>query len=201
MRGLKLSLVALCATFITFTANAEIIGVSLSAGGINSHYSIKGNDSAITNNSGYQVGVAVPISLTFLSITPEVRYSQSKFQITDASILGRPCDVKSKSVDMPIIAGFSILGPLKVELGPSFSLYDSAKAQFYTNNPYSEQDLGKIHTSVGFVAGAKLTVVKKIILSVRYNGQFGGRNNSFNQDESYKVKNYSLSFGVGFKIM
>ncbi len=178
--------------------NAQSIGVAISAGSYTSNFRIKGNSSAIENQTGYQTGLSVAIKAPFLSVTPEVWYSHSSFKLNDASILGAKAKVKTNTVQMPVLVGYSLLGPLKLEVGPRFTLVDKAYAKFYSGDK-SRQEIGSVMSKVGYTAGAKLTVMRKIILSARYNGQFGGRDNEIG-DEVYDIRNSSYSFSVGFKL-
>ncbi len=196
----KISLFVLTVTLLaltTLSVNAKMVGFGISAGSSHANYSIKGYDGVINNNSGFQAGASVSVHLPIVSVTPEVWYSQNNFEVNDASIMGGYGKVTSRAVDMPIVVGLSLFGPLQIELGPSFSLYDNAKADFLIGD---SADLGHVRSAVGYVAGAKLTIAKKFIIGARFNGQFGGRENDFGRGTTYDVRNYSYSFSLGFNL-
>ncbi len=193
----KFLVVAALLLLTTIPASAEMVSFGLSAGTSTTNFSIKGYDNAISNSTGFQAGASLTFQLPVISITPEAWYSQSKFTVLDPSIMGGYGKVTSRAVDMPIVAGLSLLKIITIELGPSFSLYDKAKAEFLTGD---DADLGHVRSAVGYVAGLKVILAKKIILGARFNGQFGGRENDFGGYSTYKVHNYSYAFSLGFKL-
>ncbi len=136
------------------------------------------------------------MNVPMFTITPEVWYSRSKFDVLDSAVLGERTEVVNKAVDMPILLGFKVLPMLRFDVGPSFSLYDYTEM----DNSDGKRGIGRINSAIGYVAAVNLTIMKKIILSARFNGQFGTRDNDFDGAGDYSVRNYSYSFGVGFKI-
>ncbi len=188
-------IVALGLLLTSFTAEAKLVGLGLSAGSHNSNYKIKGYD-AIENGSGFQVGASATIKMPILfSVTPELIYYNDSFKITNSSILGGKCKVRNKTIDMPIVFGMSLFGPLRLEAGPTFTLYNNAKGDFYGDKSGSI-DLGSIESNTGYVAGLKLTL-RKIVIGARYYGQFEAHKSSLGTSDIYKVKSnsYSLTFG------
>ncbi len=201
MGRIKTFLVATVLLLSAMSAEAKILSFGVSAGTSNANYSIKGYSGAIENKMGFQAGVSCAVSVPFLSVTPEVWYSYNKFNVVDSSIFdGRTCSVKAQYIDMPILVGYSILGPLKLELGPRFSLYDSAKAKFYSGDP-EKMDLGGLNSKVGYTAGLKLTVLGKLVVSARYNGQFGGRDTDLGiTGSSFDVRKNSYTISIGCRL-
>ncbi len=166
------------------------LGVS---GGVNStRFSIKGDNAAITNNMGYQLAVALDIAVPMLSISPELRYSSCSFDLYDS------VTIRSSAIDVPVILGWTIVGPLKLEVGPRFTIYDKAKAK----SGGEKYDVGGVRSNTGYVMGFKLILANKFVVGARFNGQFANPLTDFNVDggAEYKLRNYSYSLSVGFKM-
>lgn len=175
----------------TSSVSAKIFSIGISAGSYHPDFTVEGYDGSVSSDIGFQAGTSVSIKLPFLEVTPELWYKQSNTTLTAAADSGLlDGKVKSKAVVLPVVVGFSILGPLAIEAGPSFMLYDKAKL--------GSTDLGKVYSETGYVAGLKLTL-SKITLGARFNGQFSSRENSYN-DTNYNIKNYSYSFSIGYKL-
>lgn len=186
MKQLKKVLLMAVITLCAVSAEAKIISIGATAAMVGSSYSIEGVDNDdINNNTGWQAGVQAAVTLPFLSVTPELLYTSTSFEMGDSK-------VKVQSLDLPIVAGLTIVGPLKIEAGPQFSLYDKAKT--------GDVDYGRMRSEVGYVAGLKLTLLQKLIISARYNGQFGKHSNSFNSSNSYEVGYNAYTISVGFRL-
>ncbi|MFI3304034.1 MAG: outer membrane beta-barrel protein [Rikenellaceae bacterium] len=192
----SLLLLVAVALFSVVSAEAKILGLGVTGGINNTDFSIKGEKSAIENGFGYQFGATLSVSLPFLSLSPEVLYTSTKFDITKASILGDTASVRSNAVEIPIMVGLSVLGPLKIEAGPKFTVYDSAKASF---DGGGSLDIGEVRSSAGYVVGLKLSLMGKLTFSARYNGQFDKLATDFNLDGSeYKIKCRAYTISAGY---
>lgn len=201
MKKIRLVLFAVAAIFCCATASADVVSLGISGGTNTANYRLKGyDDSYVSNNTGYQVGANVSFKALMLTITPEVWYTRNKFTIDDR-VCGKSVDVVSKSIDMPILVGFSFLGNvIRVDVGPTFSLYDYGEARYNNGTDDVETGIGRIHTPVGYVAGLRLLLARKIILGARYNGQFGTKENDFGGLGNEKIRYSSYTFSVGFKL-
>ncbi len=193
---LRVAVLAVIASLSTVTANAEVLGFGLMGGWNNAKYSIKDDKGAISNDSGFQVGASVSASVLFLSITPELIYSQNNFTVSDMSILNQPFDVKSKSLDVPVIVGLTLLGPIRVEAGPSFSVMSKATATAGGDST----EIGRVNSKTGYVLGVSVKIFK-FTVGARFNGQFGGTNNTFSSQkgDSYDIRKFSYSARIGYK--
>ncbi|MFI3269014.1 MAG: outer membrane beta-barrel protein [Rikenellaceae bacterium] len=193
-RLFKAALLTVAATIATFSAQAEVVNLGLSGGVNYAHYSIKGLDGAISNDSGFNVGVSAGMKILFLSVTPELIYSQSNFELTHKAIMGQSASVKSKSLDLPVMFGYNLIKPIRLEAGPSFSLYSNAKATVGSNSV----NIGRVDSTIGYVAGVSVRIFK-FSVGARFNGQFGGKDNDFDSSHDYNVRKYSYSLRFGYR--
>lgn len=196
MRHFQRIILAAALVLATVSAQAQI-GFGISAGSSNANYKIKGYDNAVSNEMGYQVGVSLPINLVMINITPEVWYAHNNFTIDNSSIMGSKASVKSNSIDAPIMITVPLMPILKFEAGPRFSLYSEAKA---TLEDGSKVNIGRINATTGYSAGLRLTILGKIVLGARYNGQFGGYDNDLKTENNYDIRTRSYALSIGFKL-
>ncbi|MFI3306310.1 MAG: outer membrane beta-barrel protein [Rikenellaceae bacterium] len=179
---------------------AKTLSIGVSGGVNSSSFSIKGNKSAITNNMGYQASVALDVQIPMFSISPELRFVSNSFDIQDASILGSDdasVKIRSTAIDVPVVLGWTIVGPLKLEVGPRFTIMDKAKAK----SGGEKYDVGGVRSNTGYILGLKLTIAKKIVVGARFNGQFANPVTDLNfGGAEYKIRNYSYGLSVGFKM-
>lgn len=185
MKKFKSLLLIAAFSLIALGAEAKVLQFEVMGGYNNANYSIDGVDSS--NGSGWQVGVGLTSSLMLVNAAAEINYISNKFDMETTS-------VKTQTVEVPVLVGISIFGPLKVEVGPRFSLYNSADA---TTEMGEKIDLGALNTSTGYCAGLKLSI-GKIVAKARYNGNFGKKAASITGVETSSVKynSYSLSLGI-----
>ncbi len=186
MKKIFKSLLILAALLVSVTgAEAKLIGLGVSGGTNVSKYSFADESVSVENKAGYQFGIHAKIAVPILSVTPELLYIQNKFNIT---ALNQTTEVKVQSIDAPIVAGISLLPMITLEAGPRFSLYNDAKA--------GDVSFGRIKPSVGYVIGAKFTLLGKVSVGARYNGEFGDYNTELLGDIS--SHSYSISVGYNF---
>ncbi len=195
MRHFRGLLLAVALLVSATAAQADILSFGVAAGTNNNNFSVKNNDGAITNDWGYRAGLTVGVSLPFLSVTPEIWYTRNSFTITDPSLLnGTTAKVNNNALDIPIIVGLKVLPFIQLEVGPRFNIYESNKSN-------EVEDLNDITPTTGYVAGLKVTLLKKITFGARFNGNFGRRTTSFIEGgDTFEVGSHSYALTVGFKM-
>jgi hypothetical protein len=115
-------------------------------------------------NIGYHFGVFYKIG-NELYLKPELVYTSTKSAYDDD-------DFKMQKVDLPVIVGLKILGPVSVFAGPSFQyILDSEFGGISINN--IERDF-----SVGLNFGIALNL-KKVGIDLRYERGFSSNEASF----------------------
>lgn len=184
------------------SAEAKIFSFGFTTGSYHPNYKLKGYDGEVDANTGFQLGANFSIKVPFLELSPEIRYKQSKTTMLSNSNgdLVKDMEMITRTVDVPVVVGFTLVGPLSVEAGPNFMIYDKSIGDVYNGTYAGEnQDFGKIHPEVGYILGLKLTFINKITLGARFNGNFKSHESAIG-GTNYKVNNYSYSFAVGYKL-
>ena len=109
-------------------------------------------------NVGYHIGLYGKLGDKFY-LRPEVVYTHTKSGYSDG-------DLKIDKLDIPILGGWRIIGPLNIFLGPSF--------QYIFNSKFSDISIEDIENdfTVGLNIGAGVNL-GKIGLEIRYERGFG----------------------------
>lgn len=149
-------------------------------------------DLSKTSQFGYQAGAMVGLDLPIIELTAEALWVHNKMTLNDYT----SASVTSNSVELPVLASLPILGPIRVKAGPSFMIYNKAKANYADGYV----DLGAVKSSVGYVVGLGLNLFS-LTFDVRYNGQFN-RDTVLgleNETSSYDINASSFSASVGYR--
>ncbi len=179
--------------FSAAAAEAKIINLGVAAGATVSNYSIPGLDDYVDNEGGFQVGIQATVNVPVISVTPELWYIQSKFAFNDPTSSGSElASYKVKSVELPIVAGLTLLKVLTLEAGPRFILSNNASVKVAGES----YDIDNFNSAMGYLLGAKVTLFDKVFVGARYNGEFG--TNSVDMGD-YSIKSETVSFIVGYK--
>ncbi len=191
MKSLKL-LIAVVALFATTSASALGLDWGLMAGVSKSNFSVKGDGDHLADKMGYSIGLSLKADLPLIDVGPEIIYTRNTMSVDKDGYLGSTGTIKASSIDVPVVAALNILGPLQIELGPTFSLYSEAKAEYGSTST----NLGRFKSEVGYVAGAKVTILGTLIVGARFYGQFEPMRVSMGGNK-YDVRQHSYSISVG----
>lgn len=192
---------------------------NITRGGIGMVYSVmagvtmprltdKADELDITNPAGYQIGFSGGISFGGLEILPEIWYQHDKSKIGNMPISHNTSGkgttsydedsgtMTSNSIEVPIIFAMK-LGPVRFNVGPSFSLLNSCKSRF--DDEDFTYDFGRTRSTVGYVAGVSTVLYQHFIVDFRYTGRFVSVSNYSTDYEEHDYRFYSLSFNVGYR--
>jgi len=169
------------------------------------------NEDRFQNKAGFVGGIMLNAPLladNFLSLQPELLYSQKGFK-NDGSALFGQYRYEGKAtynyLDLPVLAKIKA-GPIFVEAGPQFSYllnrkdetrrYFGSVLQTYSA---SEQDLDNVNRfEIGYAAGIGIQVVG-LILDVRYNGAFTDfTKNGYQGNDLKNARNSLFQASLGF---
>ncbi len=149
------------ATF--FISNAQS-GFGIKAGlGYNSNGKFSSDTQTIINNKGagkssFNIGFYGKLNLGMIYIRPELVYTKttSEYQLNLQST-----DYKLSKLDLPVLVGFKVIGPLNVFVGPAF--------QYILNNDFKGLKYESIKNdfTVGINIGASIEL-GKLGIDVRY---------------------------------
>jgi hypothetical protein len=224
MKKSALVVAALSVAAAYTSAQAQDIRLGLRAGANYSNLAgdIK-NESTYNNKVGFLGGVMLNVGLmgdNFLSLQPEVLYSQKGFENKPTeytSILGstqkREGSVNYNYLDVPVLLKVNA-GGLVVEAGPQYSYLLSANDQTKvtttsalggtptTTESQNKKDLSSLNRNeLGYVFGVGYQADNGVSLNLRYNGAFSDfvkndDNTYFNGDlKNARHSAFQLSLG------
>lgn len=113
---------------------------------------------------GFQVGAHMGLDLGIVAIMPEIWYTKGSASYDAQQIGGDFGQMTIESLDVPVLAVISILGPLKIKAGPSFALWNRLTLP-------GDEEFNNVKSTYGYVAGVGIEF-KSVGLDFRYNGQF-----------------------------
>ncbi|MHB1107883.1 MAG: outer membrane beta-barrel protein [Lutibacter sp.] len=160
-----------------FYANAQS-GFGIKGGlSYNSNGSLKNDVNAVIDNegsgkSGYNIGIYGKLALGPIYLRPELVYTKttSEYELNSENV-----DYKIARLDMPVLVGLKLIGPLSIFAGPAF--------QYTLENDFNDIKYNDIENefTVGFNFGAGLDL-GRLGLDVRYE-------RGFNENEATFIEN------------
>ena len=143
-------------------------------GGINfADFSLKGTKFELENKPGWQIGMMASIPLVrSLTLDPQVLYVR---QTLDLSHSGNPKagDLTCSSIDVPVALGFKAMGPIRLFVGPVFTLMNKSDGKYGGKS----LDFSSMRTTLSYMLGAEVRLFDHLRLDIRYNGQFKNKDN------------------------
>lgn len=142
---------------LNYNQNGDLIGSVQSSG----ENILEGS----SGKAGFHIGVFGKLDLGVLYIRPELIYTKttSSYDVENSDL-----DYKVSKIDLPVLVGFTLIGPLKIFVGPAF--------QYTLNNDLDGLDGLTIEDvkndfSIGYHAGIGVNL-GKLGLDIRYEGAF-----------------------------
>lgn len=111
---------------------------------------------------GYHLGVFGKFEFSGLFIQPEIVFTKLRTSFDSDNINIGSTDYNLSKIDVPLLGGLEIVGPLNIKLGPSF--------QYIINNDFDVEDPENSFT-IGYQVGAGVTL-GRLGLDIRYEGGF-----------------------------
>ena len=188
---LLLSAVTLCAS-----AQKPRVRVEWGAiGGINIvDFSTKDNQAEIKNKLGWQAGIFTAVNFGVFALEPQILYVRQGLRIRPEG--EKEINLKSNSIDVPITFSLRLLKPFRIFAGPVFTVMNDCKQK-------SGGDLlnfGRVRPTISFTAGVGVVVTQHLLLDVRYNGQFKGKEDVVLPQGTQldKLRSHNFAFSVGY---
>lgn len=153
---------------------------------------IKGTATNALNNpkdaTGFNVGLSAKVGLPVVNlfVMPEIYYTNFKSTATVVNAAGSNVELSAKTsrIDIPVMVGYDIIGPLSAFVGPVFSTNITGDQSY---NDYKE-DINK-KFSVGYQFGANVKI-SKLVINARYEGALSKDQRKFVNNVSGDNVNY-----------
>lgn len=164
-------------------------------GGINiPDYSASDNHSSIKNKLGWQLGIVTAVKFKAIAIEPQILYVRQGLRIRTTE--GESLNLRSNSIDVPVLASFRLLKPFRIYAGPVFTVMNDCKQK----SGGDLLDFGRIRPTVSYTVGAGVVLVRHLLVDLRYNGQFRSKHDVVLPDGSEldKLRTYNVALSVGY---
>ena len=164
-------------------------------GGINvPDYTTNMDATDIRNKLGWQAGIVTAVKLGAFAIEPQILYVRQGLRIRPEG--ESEINLKSNSIDVPVLASFRLLNPLRIYAGPVFTVMNDCKQK----SGGDLLDFGRIRPSVSYTVGAGVVLLRHLLIDVRYNGQFRGKHDVVLPDgrQLDKLRTYNVALSVGY---
>jgi len=171
----------------------------------NSNGELKGFGSEVTEiyknegkgKSGYNIGFYGKLDLGPIFLRPELVYTKTTSEYVLKT--GSTEDYKISKLDMPVLVGIKLIGPLNIFAGPAF--------QYYLNNDLKGINISDVKNnfSVGMNIGASIEL-GRLGIDVRYErglskneANWSNAGNTFTLDSRPEQLIFSLSYSLSKK--
>lgn len=164
-------------------------------GGINvPDYTTNMDATDIRNKLGWQAGIVTAVKFGAFAVEPQILYVRQGLRIRPEG--GPELNLKSNSIDVPVLASFRLLSPLRIYAGPVFMVLNNCKQK--SGNDLL--DFGRIRPSVSYTVGAGVVLLRHLLIDLRYNGQFRSKHDVVLPDgrQLDKLRTYNVALSVGY---
>lgn len=180
----------------TLTAAAQPVKVEWGVvAGVNvPDYTTNMERSDIKNKLGWQAGVVAALKLGWFSVDPQILYVRQGLRIRPEG--GEELDLKSNSIDVPVLATFRPIRFVRIFAGPVFTVMNDCKQK----TGGEKVDFGRIRPTMSYSVGAGVTLFRHLLVDLRYNGQFKAKADVVLPDGSRmdKLRTYNVALNVGY---
>ena len=163
-------------------------------GGINiPDYTTNMSETDVKNKLGWQAGITTAVNLGAFAIEPQILYVRQGLRIKPEG--AKEINLKSNSIDVPVLLSFRLLRPVRIYAGPVFTVMNDCKYAEGNN----EMFFGSMRPTVSYMLGLGLNFGHTLI-DFRYNGQFDSKKCYYPTEEAvgFNMRSYSLALSVGF---
>ncbi len=166
-------------------------------GGINiPDYSTNMDATDVKNKRGWQAGIVTAVNFGAFAVEPQILYVRQGLRIRPEG--EKEINLKSNSIDVPVLASFRLLHPVRIYAGPVFTVMNDSKQK----SGGDLLDFGRVRPSVSYTVGAGVVLIRHLLIDLRYNGQFRSKHDVLLPDgrqlDKLRTYNVALSFGYLF---
>ena len=166
-------------------------------GGINiPDYTTNMDKTDVKNKLGWQAGIVTAVNLGAFAVEPQILYVRQGLRIRPEG--GKEINLKSNSIDVPVLASFRLLKPVRIYAGPVFTVMNDCKQK----SGGDLLDFGRVRPTLSYTVGAGVVLMSHLLIALRYNGLFRSKHEVVlpegSQLDKLRTYNVALSFGYLF---
>ena len=127
-------------------------------GGINiPDYSTNMDATDVKNKLGWQAGIVTAINLGAFAVEPQILYVRQGLRIRPEG--EGEINLKSNSIDVPVLASLRLLHPVRIYAGPVFTVMNDCKQK----SGGDLLDFGRVRPTVSFTVGAGVVLMRHLL--------------------------------------
>ena len=164
-------------------------------GGINiPDYTTNMDKTDVKNKLGWQAGIVTAVNLGAFAVEPQILYVRQGLRIRPEG--GKEINLKSNSIDVPVLASFRLLNPVRIYAGPVFTVMNDSKQK----SGGDLLDFGRVRPTLSYTVGAGVVLMRHLLIDLRYNGQFRSKHEVVLPDGSQldKLRTYNVALSFGY---
>ena len=164
-------------------------------GGINiPDYTTNMKAADVKNKLGWQAGIVTAVNLGAFAVEPQILYVRQGLRIRPEG--AKEINLKSNSIDVPVLASFRLLKPVRIYAGPVFTVMNDCKQK----SGGDLLDFGRVRPTLSYTVGAGVVLMRHLLIDLRYNGQFRSKHEVVLPDGSQldKLRTYNVALSFGY---
>ena len=164
-------------------------------GGINiPDYTTNMDKTDVKNKLGWQAGIVTAVNLGAFAVEPQILYVRQGLRIRPEG--GKEINLKSNSIDVPVLASFRLLNPVRIYAGTVFTVMNDCKQK----SGGDLLDFGRVRPTLSYTVGAGVVLMRHLLIDLRYNGQFRSKHEVVLPDGSQldKLRTYNVALSFGY---
>ena len=164
-------------------------------GGVNvPEFTTNMSKTEIRNKLGWQAGIMTAVNFGAVAIEPQILYVRQGMRIRTEG--EAEVNVKSNSIDVPVLASLRLLRPVRIFAGPVFTVLNDCKQK----SGGDLLDFGRVRPTMSYTVGAGVVLLRHLLIDVRYNGQFRAKHEVVLPDgrQLDKLRSYNVALSVGY---
>ena len=164
-------------------------------GGINiPDYTTNMKAADVKNKLGWQAGIVTAVNLGAFAVEPQILYVRQGLRIRPEG--AKEINLKSNSIDVPVLASFRLLKPVRIYAGSVFTVMNDCKQK----SGGDLLDFGRIRPTLSYTVGAGVVLMRHLLIDLRYNGQFRSKHEVVLPDGSQldKLRTYNVALSFGY---
>ena len=165
-------------------------------GGINvPDYTTNMSKTDVKNKLGWQAGIVTAVNLGAFAVEPQILYVRQGLRIRPEG--GKEINLKSNSIDVPVLASFRLLNPVRIYAGPVFTVMNDCKQK---SGGDLQDFFGRVRPTLSYTVGAGVVLMRHLLIDLRYNGQFRSKHEVVLPDGSQldKLRTYNVALSFGY---
>ena len=141
-----------------------------------------------------QAGIVAAVKLGAFAIDPQNLYLRQGLRVRPEG--ESEINLKSNSIDVPVLASFRLLNPLRIYAGPVFTVMNDCKQK----SGGDLVDFGRVRPTLSYSVGAGVKLLRHLLVDVRFNGQFRAKHDVVLPDGARldKLRSYNVALSLGY---